>query len=165
MDDSEVLSPNLSQRLTIYKNALPQMDSWSWEVCVSVGQEARLLKDVSQWFLGFLAIKVATKYGKQSLKKYAIEIGVKPESLKVYRWVASKFPEMENQWENRLPFTLYQIAAHTEKPQEWVERAENENWTSSQLARELKEIGDPCTHEFETVELCNKCHYIKRLDK
>ena len=69
-----------------------------WDDFVRLGIEAIQLRDKSNWTLGDLALDVETKYGAHSLKRYAEEINFSPESLKVYRWVASRY-EKDNRFD------------------------------------------------------------------
>ena len=107
-----------------------------WEEFVSIGCEARLARDISQWVLGKLALAVGKQYGANAIGKFSVEINVKESTLKYYRWVVSKFRKFERS--NYLPFTAYKIAARTKNPHEWIKLAEDNDWTASQLEREIK---------------------------
>jgi len=62
-----------------------------WDDCVRRGIELRQRRDKSNLMLGDLALAVETEYGAHSLERYAEEIDVAYDSLKVYRWAASRF--------------------------------------------------------------------------
>lgn len=61
-----------------------------WDELVAEGRQ--VIGDY-QWRLGDLAGEVATSYKEGSLDTYATEIEVPYETLKGYRWVASRYPE------------------------------------------------------------------------
>jgi hypothetical protein len=76
----------------------------SWEECVSSGLNMRQLKDDSQWTLGFIALIVDKFYTSaaerikalsgnlpRSYILFAYEIGIDPETLRLYKGVASGF--------------------------------------------------------------------------
>jgi len=63
-----------------------------WEEAVSIGLELRQQKDMSQWELGDLAVKVNKTYGFGSVSKLAVDIGINKKSLQQYHRVAQAFP-------------------------------------------------------------------------
>lgn len=110
----------------------------SWELFVSEGQKWRLAKEFSQWVLGELALGVETKYGQRSIAKYSEEIGVEVKSLYEYRRVCELLPQSERM--EFLSFRHHQIAARTKDPQYWLGEAHNNEWTTRQLYRAVKEF-------------------------
>ena len=165
----------------IFLSALPQktvpqildeivsqrMRGWGWEQFVSAGMEARALKDFSQWALGHLAFGLEKEYGEDALGKFAREIGVSSSSLNVYRWVVRKFGRKYCQSDRGyIPFELYKVAAGTEEPEGWIERAWKNDWTVNQMRREVQKLKKPaamCEHEYETIKRCRLCGRVAPL--
>lgn len=143
------------------------LDDLDWESLVSLGMEARVLKDFSQWMLGKLAGAVEIKYGTDSLGKFATEIGVRKSSLLVYRWVVKqleKFIEYKDLPESHLSFSSYQIAAGTENPKEWIDKANDNNWSVEQLHLEIKMDKDPNYQpKPKKIIICPRCKFEFKL--
>lgn len=53
--------------------------------------EGRRIESGRNWALGDLALEVQTAYGEQTLERFADEVGVPYESLRDYRFVASRY--------------------------------------------------------------------------
>lgn len=140
MDSTELIK-NPAESL-IEALEVKNMITWEWEQFTSMGMQCRAVKDISQWALGRLALGVETKFGESSLKEYAKEIGVNHNSLNTYRWVAKKYPSWAPE-QNHLPHYCYQIAAGTDEPEEWINKAADNDWTSTQLQIEIKKAKDP----------------------
>jgi len=142
------------------------LEDWSWEEFLSAGIVARELKDFSQWVLGHIALGVEKKYGENTLGMFAKEVGVSPNSLRVYRWVVKQFgvEYFKKQKTNHLPFSAYTACAGTEDPIEWVEKAVDNDWTINQLRYEIKDLQLPktCTHKWVQVWRCEKCGKTSR---
>jgi hypothetical protein len=60
-------------------------DNGVWEMCVSAGQEFVARGDDNAWNLGDLALIVATKYGDDTIGKYAKAVGKPKSTIKQYR--------------------------------------------------------------------------------
>jgi len=118
--------------------AYVEQQKLSWEEYVSQGIIARESKDNSQWLLGDLALGVKKDYGEDSIGKYATEISVAKNSLKVYRNVASTFEKDMRIFFSRLSFTHFQLCAGQDDPEKWLKLADDNNWTCEQLAIEIK---------------------------
>lgn len=131
-------------------------DASSWEELVSLGMVCREYKDKSQWLLGKLALKVETDYGSDSLGKFASEIGVRKNSLYVYRWVVKAYEENNNLKETQLPFSAYQVAAGTDNPSEWINKAADGDWSFERLMIEVKKDKNPNYNPNQEL-LCIHC--------
>lgn len=107
----------------------------SWEEAVSRGMELRSAKDNSQWDLGDLALEVRSHYGKDSLGKFANEILINKKSLQQYRRVSAAFPPND-----RSPYLSHRhhmlLVARPDRL-EWLKKSEENNFTVTQLEREL----------------------------
>jgi len=118
-----------------------------WEVLVSKGMELREQKDANQFQIGDLANTVTTTYGDDTIGKYAYAIGVEKKTLMKYRTVASKFePEIRQKYK-KLSFSHFNEVAALEKPEAWLEKADNEEWSVETLRKNVNEaypkIGQP----------------------
>ena len=109
----------------------------NWEELVSAAMIAREDKDNSQWELGDIALQVSTVYGKDSLGKFASEIGVARSTLYQYRKVSKIFPS--NMRVERLSHRHHCKATASIDPYTMLDRADKNNWTSEQLALMIKE--------------------------
>lgn len=134
----------------------------SWEEAVTKGQELRAAKDNSQWDLGDLSLEVDSVYGQDSLGRFANEIGMNKKSLQQYRRVSAAYPP-----ETRSPYLSHRhhlILAPRKDRFEWLEKAHDNNFTVTQLERELV-IADGGTpnhkEELPSVIICDTCHNYK----
>ena len=109
----------------------------NWEELVSEGMVARENKDGSQWRLGDLALMIEKKYREDSLGKFAVEIGVRKNSLKNYRNTARIFKKDIRISFSRLSYSHFQICASQENPKKWLEDADENNWSCEYLSREI----------------------------
>jgi len=114
---------------------ITDFSKWDWEQFVSTGMVVRELKDRSQWYFGKLALGVEKKYGQDRLGDFSKEVGINPASMKVYRWVAKNFKNL-NQL-GHLPYFAFQLSAGTSEPREWIKKAVENGWSTSQLQREI----------------------------
>ena len=150
--------------LTKFKPSLIEQ-ARSWDEYVSLGQQVREMKDVSQWFLGDLAREVQKNYGEDSLGKYAYATGVNPKSLAEYRRVAARFPKKKD----RLPFLSFshhQRALKAKNPRRLLNLAHDNEWSVRQLDRHI--IGNRTNncekHEWEECRVCVHCGKREHID-
>lgn len=119
----------------------------AWEELVTKGQEARELKDDSQWTLGDLALETVKHYGDDSIGKYAYAISVQKKTLMNYRTVAKKFDYETRSKYKKLSFSHFATVASLEKPEAWLEKADNEELPVEVLRRQVREaypsVGEP----------------------
>lgn len=127
------------------QNILNQADDWEsfvslWTIC----DEAEQLVN---WYRGDIACRVAVKYGEQSLKKFAQEVGVSYRTLIAYRRTSRAF-DLDNRlskltWTHH--FTASQVDPWDKGKQKflstgrfsWTERAHDENWSVGKLRLEI----------------------------
>ena len=134
----------------------------SWEEAVSIGLELREAKDNSQWKLGDLAMQIDTVYGTDAIGKFAIEIGVNKKSLMQYRRISAAFPP-----ELRVAILSHRhhlMLAPRPDRLEWLKKAEENNWSVLQLARELAIADGNTPTDLETppeTHRCDSCHHWK----
>jgi len=107
----------LKEGTEINSSFINQAESWE-ELCM-VGTELRCHKDISQWLLGLLSLKVITKYGEETLNKFAKEIGVLYSSLRRYKAVIQIYQEDNPEFtpSPKLPYSLYEVLATMPKEQ------------------------------------------------
>jgi hypothetical protein len=110
----------------------------SWEELLSQGLELREQEDNGRWSLGDLSLTVETQYGEDSIGKFAYGIGLGKKTLMSYRTVASVFtPEIRKQY-HKLSFSHFKTVAALEKPEAWLEKADDNDWSVETLIKEVK---------------------------
>lgn len=128
----------------------------AWESAVSLGLELREVKDNSQWKLGGLAEDVCNDFGGRSLKQFSLDISIPYNSLREYRRVYNVIPK-----EDRLPHLSYrhhQLAANTEEPRAWLEKASDNQWSSELLALEINKSKGKEIKDRPTLVRCEDCN-------
>jgi len=111
----------------------------SWEEVVSDGLEARENKDQTAWLLGDLATEVAIAYGGDTLGKYAYAISVDKKTLMNYRTVSQKFDTATRSKYRKLSFSHFAALSATEKPEAWLEKADDEEWSVEMLRKNVNQ--------------------------
>lgn len=109
-----------------------------WETYVSLGMEAREKGDDSKWVLGDLANALTTDYGEDTIGKYAYAIGTEKKTLMNYRTTAAKFDADIRKKYKKLSFSHFATVASTEKPEAWLEKADDEEWNIEMLRKEIR---------------------------
>jgi hypothetical protein len=112
------------------------MEYGTWE---KIGSVLGAVGNANKWAIGDWLIYGEHVYGE----KYAqasLVLGVSEESLKIYRWVASRFPKPMRQ--TGLTFTHYLKLAKLmgEDPEAvsgWIQKALDNAWTASDLEGQL----------------------------
>jgi len=142
-----------------------KIQDWDWETYISYGQTIRSLKDGCQWSLGDLSRGITKKYGKDSLGKFAREIGVNEKSLMEYRRIAKAYPRKKDRL-IFLSWSHHQRALKSENPTKLLEKAHDEEWSIRQMDRYLieKKSAD-CQHEYKKFLICQKCGHKIPIDK
>lgn len=136
----------------------------SWEEYITLGQEARESKDDSNWKLGDLALGVDKDYGEDSIGKYAYAISVPKKSLMNNRTIAKRFPEEVRVRYKKLSWSHFEAVSATkiEKPEAWLEKADNEELSVEALRKAVSEayptIGQPdLDDDPPEVYRCEEC--------
>lgn len=110
-----------------------------WSDLVAAGRRA---VTTHNWKLGDLALEVETSYGGSELHRYALDVGVDTNSLRVYRYVAVQWPR-DNRL-TRVSWTVHMVLAAQDDRFELIETV-----TTVAAARELvrtrKEEADQST--------------------
>jgi len=119
-----------------------------WEDFVSLWMIAKDIDARNQWFKGEIANKVVKVHGESSLTKFAEEIHEKRVTLENYVRVARAFPKDTRGY--NLLWTHYFLASYTdsydkkkgeftsEERFKWIEKANDEGWSTTRLAQEIK---------------------------
>jgi len=119
----------------------------SWEDFISLWMVCKEVDNINQFFKGDIANRLVTKHGEGSLGEFAKSVGTPYQTIVAYRRVARAF---EIRDVRNLTWTHYLIASHTDEYDKgsgtfksdnrsgWLEKAEDEGWSSSRLAREIK---------------------------
>ena len=126
------------------------------DIC-ELGREAMDLRKFTNIVIGKLALEVESRYGEDSIGEFSKEVGLRKDTINQYRWVASHFPDLKTYGD--LSYTYYRIAAGTEEPHKWIQRAVDNNWNVTQL--QIMIDGKKLRHECEHLEvertLIDKC--------
>jgi hypothetical protein len=135
----------------------------SWEEYVSIGMVAREEADGCQWKLGDLAKEIEKDYGQDSLGKYSYAIGVAKKTLMVYRTVATKFSLETREKYRKLSFSHFKACTALERPEAWLERADDDNWGVEKLSIEIGKAYEGLTEpDLEDIPpkiyRCEECH-------
>lgn len=133
----------------------------SFDEYVQIALQARESKDSMQWVLGDIANEVNVFYGEDSIGKLAQEVGIKKSSLMTYRMVSRAFPPAKRISE--IPFTQHQVAASTDRPDEWLHKAVDGNWTVEKLTYEIKATKDPVGTAQNEQKLQAAVQYLKNM--
>jgi hypothetical protein len=141
----------------------------SWEEAISRGMVARESEDNGRWALGDLANEVEKDYGKDSIGKYAYAIGVARKTLMGYRTVASKFDMPIRIKYQKLSFSHFKTCCSLEKPEAWLEKADDDNWSVEHLSKEISKayeglIAPDLTDKPPRVERCPECGLWRLID-
>ena len=152
-----VPEPQISQQIASFT---------TWEDFVNCGLNLRSLKDKTSWYLGLLALGVETKWGEDSLGKYAKEIGISASSLRVYRWTVKQFLTENPQFipPERLAFGVLSSIAKLppDKRQKFLDNAEDDGMSVERTRVEVqKQQGKPIKPMYKVFycEACAKWHW------
>ena len=111
----------------------------SWEEYLSRGMEARESKDQSEWLLGDLAQGIDKDYGEDAIGKYAYAIGMVKKTLVGYRTVAGVYSVEIREKYRKLSFSHFKTCASLEKPEAWLRKADDREWSVEKMSHEITE--------------------------
>lgn len=156
----EFTPPHIIQVDLIHKYLDQKIDQLDYDEICEVGREARNLRDFSNIVIGRLALNLERRYGEATISSFAKEIQMDPNTVSQYRWVASKFPQIQSY--NGLSYSYFRIAAGTQEPQEWVQKAIDNGWNVTQFQKKVKgeKLANECSHtKTTTVQIvrCEEC--------
>ena len=145
-------------------------DLVTYEEWAAVGPELALLGDWLPWAVGDWLKHGEWAYGEKYAQA-ASETGLKEGRLQQYQWVSEHVQTCTRAQFSTLHWTHFRQVAHldTEKQQEWLQRARDENLTTSELhlAIHAKELpaGPECPdaedglHHYLTM--CSLCGHLR----
>lgn len=120
----------------------------TWEDFISLWMISKEIDMRNQWFKGDISNRVAIVHGESSLSKFATDVQEKRVTIESCRRVARAFPKDTRNF--NLSWTHYFIASFTDSYKKgeakfegdnrfkWVEKANDENWSTTRLAQEIK---------------------------
>ncbi len=133
----------------------------SWEEYISLGMSVREASDDSNWQLGDLALGIEKDYGQDSIGKYSYAIGVARKTLMNQRTIASKFSKETREKYRKLSFSHFKVLAALEKPEAWLEKADDNDWSVETLTKEVHQaygdLKDNMEDEPPKVVRCKEC--------
>jgi hypothetical protein len=89
-----------------YTGLPKQAVSWAYEDLVRTWRD---VENFGQWVKGDLALLIMTKYGDQTLKKFATDVDVTLATLESYRTVAAAWPQKSRRLD--IPWSVHQVLA------------------------------------------------------
>lgn len=129
----------------------------TWDDFLNAAAVVVSQKNKCAWYLGLLALGVETKWGEDSIGKYAKEIGISASSLRVYRWTVKQFITNNPQFipPERLSFGILSSIAHLspEERQKFLEEAEDGSMSVERARVEVqkqqgKQVRPKCSFEY-----------------
>lgn len=113
-------------------------DQYVWEEHVNEWQKAATEVQAGLFKLGAIAASLTTRYGERDVQRFAHEVGVSTaliyERASTYKQINTKRVTIHPV----LPYTHHKLAAATDRPDYWLNRAEDERWSSRQLDAAIK---------------------------
>jgi len=113
----------------------------TYETSVEEYKNLAVNEDNCRWKKGDLALEIEIKYGQKTLQKFAIDVNEEYNTLRVYRKVAGIFIKKERK--TNLSWTHHFIASMSSEPFKWLEKAEENNYTTRQLKNAIKRKKEP----------------------
>ncbi len=119
-----------------------------WEDFVSLWMVSKEIDVRNQWFKGDIANRLVVTYGEGSLNKFATEVGESLRTMEHYRRVSRAY--LGNMRNLNVSWTHYLIASFADsykkkeqkfdgnERQQWVEKANDEGWSTTRLGAEIK---------------------------
>jgi hypothetical protein len=156
------ITPNL---MGLEFDDLVTYDEWA-----AIGPKLALLGDWLPWAVGDWLKHGEWAYGEKYTHA-ASETGLKEERLQQYQWVSEHVQSCTRAQFSGLHWTHFRQVAHldTEKQQEWLQRAQDKNLTTSELhlAIQTKELptGPECPDAEDGVHhyltMCANCGHLR----
>ena len=143
------LIPQSEQPITLDPGFLVRAEKW--EDFISLWMISKEIDTRNQWFKGDIANRVAVVHGESSLKKFSEDIGEPVRTVEHYRRVSRAFKGTQREF--NLTWTHYLIASFSDSFQKgtgkfssdervvWAEKANDEGWSTTRLAAEIKKAG------------------------
>jgi hypothetical protein len=150
----------MSNNLIALSNRIRESQPLDWEEAVTIGQQLRHVKELSQFAIGDLANRVSREYGETSIGKFAYAIGLEKKTIWEYMRVARQFEKSARI--EYLSFKHHQIALRTDNPQAVLKEANDKNWSTIDLYKAVKERLNPHPpeehqHQWVSYRKCSVC--------
>jgi hypothetical protein len=139
----------MSETLPAPAGQLPTFTAEDWESHVSTALALKESLENHLWHLAAVCASVTSRYGEESIPKFASEIGY--SSRRVYDLSSTYGAWQFRTRSESLSFHHHQVAAKARDPQAVIEKAEDEELSTRQLQRVIDGTPD--------VEMrrCPKC--------
>lgn len=118
----------------------------SWEEHVEAWREIQESVTEHFWALGAIGDSLARNYGDGDIKRFAQEVGLSQK--RIYKLVSTYRGWRGKQRSQMLSFTHHEEALRAPDPVEAIEKAEEEGWSSRQLARWVDERAGRAPREY-----------------
>ena len=150
----------MNNQLIELSNKISEPGSLEWEEAITIGQQLRQLKELSQWAIGDLANRVASEYGDTAIGKFSYAIGLERKTVREYMRVSRKYQPTIRM--AVLSFRHHQIALQSDNPKKMLVKANDKNWTTRELYKAVKEQSNHhhrsgCHHSWVTYQRCLDC--------
>jgi len=157
-------------RVVYMPTSLEFPDDLTYEEWTQVGLFLAGMTQSMPWWIGDWLLAGEFKYGEK-FAQAASETGLKEERLQQYQWVSEHIQSCTRAQFSGLYWTHFRQVAHldTEKQQEWLQRAQDENLTTSELhlaihAKELPagpECPDAEDGQHHYLTMCANCGHLR----
>jgi hypothetical protein len=94
--------------------------------------EAERQESGIQWIKGDLLLDLED----ESLREFSEHVSDSYETLKKYRWMASKYEQVLRRTD--LLFTHHEVVAARDDREEWLKKAAEQHWSARQMDKEIR---------------------------
>lgn len=130
----------------------------TYETWAEGGHTLASMRKTLGWWIGDWLNYGEQNYSEQ-YSQAASETGLHPETLRKYQWVSSRIP-YERRRQPPMEYSHHELVAGLDAEQQefWLNQAEENNWTVSELRRQMKEEQEPNPGKRDgTHYTCPKC--------
>lgn len=136
---------------------LPTFTAEDWESHVSTALALIETGENVLWHLAAVCASVSTRYGEDSIGKFAGEVGY--SASRIYDLAATYSCWQSRERSEILSFHHHSVAARAENPERAITEAEDEHLSTRQLSRRIAGKGE------EHMEKCQACNGRGRVPK
>ena len=119
------------------RTALRIKDRVTFESWIRIGKHLSAIHDASGWWLADWLIFGERKYSERYAKAIA-ETNLDYQTLRNYAWVARRFPAARRRASLSLQHHAEVASQPGDEQDRWLDLAESNGWSKSQLRREIK---------------------------
>lgn len=113
------------------------VDDLEWAEFCTLWESLEDLADTVQWGKALLCAAIDIRYGEGAIKSFASELGIGESTAYRYRRTFYAFPRPEDRYVD-LTFGHHALAAATNDPHYWVERASLHEMSTYALERDIR---------------------------